>query len=74
MRRNRGEYFRPAVPPYAVVDNYLNGAVVLIVGHWVNEDGREIAAEVSGTTARRRLTDLSPIPPCPAFKPIEDGR
>ena len=37
-------------------------------------DGREIAAEVSTGSARRRLFDLSPLPAAPAFKPIEDGR
>ena len=74
MRRNPGEFFRPAIPPYVAVDHYLNGALTIVMGHWVDADGREIAAEVSTGSARRRLFDLSPLPAAPAFKPIEDGR
>jgi hypothetical protein len=72
MRPRPGEHFRPAVPPYAAIDNSLGGAVVLVLGHWLDARGREVAAEVATMAQRRRLLDLRPIPPAPAFQPFED--
>jgi hypothetical protein len=68
------EHFRPAVPPYAARDTRANHAIVLVVGHWVDERGREIAVQVAATTQRRGLMDVAPLPPSPQFEPIEEQR
>lgn len=70
----RGEFFRPAVPPYAARDRSLANAVVLVIGHWVNADGREVAAQVISMATRRSLLDLAPIPAAPHFVPFGDER
>jgi hypothetical protein len=47
---------------------------VLVVGHWVDERGREIAVQVAATTQRRGLLDVAPLPRSPQFEPIEEQR
>lgn len=66
------EHFRPAVPPYAARDSRATGAIVLVLGHWLDSRGREIAVQVAGTSQRRGLMDVAPLPPAPQFEPIED--
>lgn len=68
------EYFRPATPPYAARDSRANGAIVLVLGHWVDSRGREIAVQVAATSQRRSLMDVAPLPPAPAFQPIEEAQ
>jgi len=71
---SRHEHFRPAIPPYAARDPRANGAIVLVVGHWLDDRGREIAVQVQGTTQRRSVMDVAPLPPLPQFEPVEDAR
>jgi len=69
-------YFRPATPPYAARDSRAQGAIVLVLGHWLDDHGREIAAQIVPTTQRRRLLDVAPLPlpPVARFEPVEDAR
>jgi hypothetical protein len=66
------EFFRPAIPPYPACDPRAQHAIVLVLGHWVDAHGRELGVQVIGTSQRRRLFNVAPLPPLPAFEPAED--
>lgn len=67
------EHFRAAQPMRVVIDVKLGGAPALLLGHWVDDAGREIAAHVLPLGSRRRLFDIRDLPPAPATKPIGDN-
>jgi hypothetical protein len=51
--------FRPA-PAFTVVrDNTLNGAPVLLLGHWIGADGQPESAEVLSVASTRRLDQIA---------------
>jgi hypothetical protein len=75
MSGARGLSFRPATSPFVMRDATLGGRPVLVLGHWVDAKGREVSAEVVTMAQPRRVTDLRPFSPAPAFQPFgDDGR
>lgn len=75
MSDTRGLHFRPAVPPVPMISASFGNRPVLLIGHWVDSNGREVKAEVVTLASTRPLSDLRPFPPAPTFTPYgEDGR
>lgn len=75
MINPRGLHFRPASPPVPMISKSLGDSPVLVIGHWVDGNGREVRAEVVSMASTKPLTDLRPFPPAPAFQPFgDDGR
>lgn len=60
------------VPPYLAQDSRASGAIVLVVGEWLDNAGRVIGFQVVPSTQHRRVLDLKPLPPVPEFEPLED--
>lgn len=58
-----GLFFRAMPQPTLMLDANLGHAQVLLIGHWVDADGREVKADVCTFTATRDLHDLRPLPP-----------
>lgn len=63
-----------AVTPYLAQDNRGTAAIVLVVGEWLDSRGRVIGYQVVPSTQHRRVLDIAPLPPVPAFEPAEEVR
>jgi hypothetical protein len=67
------EHLRP-VPPYLAQDSRATAAIVLVVGEWLDSRGRVVGYQVVPSTQHRRVLDIAPLPPVPAFELAEESR